>query len=198
MTHTPHPPPRSRALRALRVLLAAGVVTVLASCAAQQEAPATVAESESPAPVVSSVSPTPSPTPVVEIRTVVKAEKIPFQTRRVQDPNLAKGKTRVRTPGVPGVRTLSYEVTYIDRVETSRRLVSKEVTRKPVAKVVAIGTKAVRRCDPNYTGACVPIAYDVDCAGGSGDGPAYVQGPVRVVGSDIYELDRDGDGIACD
>jgi hypothetical protein len=44
--------------------------------------------------------------------------------------------------------------------------------------------------------ACVPIARDVDCAGGSGDGPAYVQGPVTVIGSDIYDLDRDG--IACD
>ncbi|MBM0238668.1 hypothetical protein JNW88_18680 [Micromonospora sp. ATA32] len=28
--------------------------------------------------------------------------------------------------------------------------------------------------------------------------PAYVDGPVRVVGSDIYDLDRDGDGIGCD
>jgi hypothetical protein len=46
-------------------------------------------------------------------------------------------------------------------------------------------------CDPNYSGACVPIASDVDCEGGSGDGPAYVSGPVTVVGDDIYELDRD-------
>ena len=53
-------------------------------------------------------------------------------------------------------------------------------------------------CDPNYSGACVPIASDVDCAGGSGNGPAYVAGPVRVVGRDIYGLDRDGDGIGCD
>ena len=53
-------------------------------------------------------------------------------------------------------------------------------------------------CDPNYTRACVPIASDVDCAGGNGNGPAYVQGPIYVVGTDIYELDRDGDGIACD
>ena len=53
-------------------------------------------------------------------------------------------------------------------------------------------------CDPNYTGACVPIASDVDCAGGSGNGPAYVAGPVRVVGSDIYKLDSDGNGIGCE
>ncbi len=52
-------------------------------------------------------------------------------------------------------------------------------------------------CDPNYSG-CVPIASDVDCAGGDGDGPAYVSGPIRVIGRDIYHLDGDGDGIACE
>jgi hypothetical protein len=52
-------------------------------------------------------------------------------------------------------------------------------------------------CDPNYSG-CVPIASDVDCTGGSGNGPAYVAGPVQVIGSDIYGLDRDGDGIGCE
>lgn len=53
-------------------------------------------------------------------------------------------------------------------------------------------------CDPNYEEACVPVASDVDCEFGNGNGPAYVIGPVRVVGKDIYELDRDGDGIACE
>jgi hypothetical protein len=44
----------------------------------------------------------------------------------------------------------------------------------------------------------VPVASDVDCEGKGGNGPAYVRGPVRVVGSDIYGLDRDGDGIGCE
>ncbi|WP_251046002.1 hypothetical protein [Arthrobacter sp. ISL-85] len=52
-------------------------------------------------------------------------------------------------------------------------------------------------CDPNYSG-CVPIASDVDCAGGSGNGPAYVRGPIQVTGRDIYGLDADHDGIACE
>ena len=53
-------------------------------------------------------------------------------------------------------------------------------------------------CDSNYSGACVPIDSDVDCAGGSGNGPSYVAGPVTVVGDDIYGLDRDGNGTACE
>lgn len=52
-------------------------------------------------------------------------------------------------------------------------------------------------CDPNYSG-CVPVASDVDCQGGSGNGPAYVKGPVNVTGSDIYGLDNDHDGIGCE
>ena len=52
-------------------------------------------------------------------------------------------------------------------------------------------------CHPSYEGACVPFASDVDCAGGSGDGPEYV-GRVRVVGPDVYQLDRDGNGIGCE
>ena len=52
-------------------------------------------------------------------------------------------------------------------------------------------------CHPSYEGACVPITSDVDCIGGSGNGPAYV-GRVIVVGPDVYGLDRDGDGIGCD
>src|SRR5215813_6264691 len=68
----------------------------------------------------------------------------------------------------------------------------------------AIGTTAAApspstesQCDPNYSG-CVPIATDVDCAGGRGDGPAFVKGPVRVIGKDIYKLDSDHDGIGCE
>ena len=54
------------------------------------------------------------------------------------------------------------------------------------------------KCDPNYEGACLnPDSPDYDCRGGSGDGPDYT-GPVRSVGSDPFDLDRDGDGLACE
>jgi hypothetical protein len=52
-------------------------------------------------------------------------------------------------------------------------------------------------CTPGYS-PCIPPGPDVDCAGGSGDGPRYVSGPVRVTGSDPYGLDSDGDGYGCE
>lgn len=122
---------------------------------------------------------------------------IPFKTRKVKDKTLAKGETRVREKGVAGVRTVTWEITYTDGEMTGRRVVRTVVKRKPVTEVIAVGAKQASKCDPNYSG-CVPIASDVDCAGGSGNGPAYVRGPVTVIGDDIYELDRDGDGVACD
>ena len=54
-----------------------------------------------------------------------------------------------------------------------------------------------RRTAPPGTPPCLAPAPDYDCAGGSGDGPAYT-GFVRVTGSDPYGLDADGDGLACE
>ena len=70
-------------------------------------------------------------------------------------------------------------------------------TAAPTTAAPTTAAPSGPKCDPNYSG-CVPIASDVDCAGGSGDGPAYVEGPINVIGTDIYGLDRDKDGIACE
>jgi hypothetical protein len=50
----------------------------------------------------------------------------------------------------------------------------------------------------------VPIASDVDCEGGSGNGPVYT-GTVQVIGQDEYGRDDDGGvgrdddgGVGCD
>lgn len=62
-----------------------------------------------------------------------------------------------------------------------------------VARPVA---SAPSNCTPGYT-PCLPPASDYDCAGGEGDGPKYT-GYVRVTGTDPYDLDTDGDGVACE
>ncbi|RAO15928.1 Beta-N-acetylhexosaminidase [Micromonospora noduli] len=161
---------------------------------AQEESPI-AAPSSAPATAPSSAA----AVPVVQVTTVTEQATIRYGERTVKDSSLAEGKRVVRTKGVNGVRTLTYEVTTTDGVRTNKKLVKSAVTKQPVTQVVAVGTKKPQssKCDPNYSG-CVPIASDVDCAGGSGNGPAYVSGPIRVIGDDIYDLDRDGDGIACD
>jgi hypothetical protein len=60
-------------------------------------------------------------------------------------------------------------------------------------------TAAPANCHTSYQGACLIVGIgDYDCAGGSGNGPNYVSGPVYVVGWDEFELDRDGDGVGCE
>ena len=61
---------------------------------------------------------------------------------------------------------------------------------KPLAPVVS-------NCTTGYK-PCLAPAPDYDCAGGSGDGPMYAVGPIYVTGSDPYDLDSEGDGIACE
>lgn len=78
--------------------------------------------------------------------------------------------------------------------------------RRPLAIVAASAAilsaaapaGAQRNCHPSYLGACIPPnASDVDCFGGTGNGPLYI-GRVRVVGPDVYRLDADGYGIGCE
>lgn len=56
-----------------------------------------------------------------------------------------------------------------------------------------------RNCDPAYPDVCLRDGIgDYDCAGGSGNGPNYVSGPIRVLPPDPFDLDRDADGIGCE
>lgn len=69
--------------------------------------------------------------------------------------------------------------------------------RRPRTPPVTATTATPGGCDPSYAGACLDAAAaDYDCAGGSGDGPEYT-GEVRVVGEDDFDLDRNGDRVAC-
>ncbi|WBB77365.1 G5 domain-containing protein [Micromonospora sp. WMMD882] len=141
-------------------------------------------------------TPTPSPSGEVEIRQVRETARIPFPVQTVEDAGLPDGQQAVRTKGVTGLKTLFYEVTYVDGEPTGKRLLRSEVTKVPVTQIVAVGTSRTAECDPNYSG-CVPVAEDVDCAG-RGDGPVWLTGTVKVTGEDVYRLDRNGNDIACD
>ena len=157
-------------------------------------------------PVTSTVAPVTKPQPKIETKTVTATEAVAFTSSTIEDGTIAQGVTQTKTAGVNGVRTITHEVTYTDGVETARTVTKDEVTTAPVNEVTALGTRVayvpppvVQRasnCDPNYTG-CVPVASDVDCIGGSGNGPAYT-GKVQVIGTDIYGLDRNGDGWGCE
>lgn len=192
---------------------AAIVVLGVTGCATASEPVSFVAAGEQREVPRTSIAPptaTPTPTPVVIETDVVTTEPVPFAATTVEDGALPSGQQQVTTAGQDGERTLTYRVRTVDGVEVGRELVTDIVSRAPVDQVTSIGTyvapppppppaaPASNGCDPNYADACVPIASDVDCAWGSGNGPAYFDGVARVVGVDVYDLDRDGDGYACE
>ncbi len=84
-------------------------------------------------------------------RTITEEEEIPFGEETVADPSLETGKTEVRQLGQVGTKRVNYEVFYIDNKEVSRKKISEEVIRKPVARVTAVGSK---RSLPPATGTC--------------------------------------------
>jgi hypothetical protein len=141
--------------------------------------------------------------PTTSKKKVFEYKTIPFKKKTVTDDSLPKGEKTIRTTGTNGTRKLTYEVTLVNGVQTAKRLLRQDVAKQPRTQVTAVGTKVEEEetessgCDPNYSGACVPIASDVDCSGGTGNGPEYVRGPVNVIGEDIYGLDSDGDGVGC-
>lgn len=138
--------------------------------------------------------------PVVETKLVEQSLALPYSSLTQNDPTMPKGQKSV-TPGENGEKVITFKITYTDGQETGRVVDHERITKAPVNEITRIGTMSTQKdeaqCNENYAG-CVPEASDVDCADGQGDGPAFVRGPIKVIGSDVYGLDRDHDGIACE
>jgi hypothetical protein len=78
-------------------------------------------------------------------RTLTIEEEIPFIERTEKDYNLDPGVSEVRQLGEVGMKKLSYNVLYMDNVEVSRELISEEITKEPVERIVAVGASAIER-----------------------------------------------------
>ncbi len=77
------------------------------------------------------------------IKTIKYTEKIDYKTVYTNNTSQLITWSRVKTQGQEGSQDIVAEVTYIDGVETSRKTISKTVTKQPVTKVVERGTKPV-------------------------------------------------------
>lgn len=105
--------------------------------------------------------------------------------------------------GYAQVATYPPDVKYVDYFirfqrearEANRGLWSLDDTTRGSSSQNAGGSSSGssgQKCDPNYSGACVPpCPPDVDCGDISAKG-------FRVVSTDVHRLDQDKDGIACE
>lgn len=145
---------------------------------------------------------------IVVALVVVGALASPFTNTGSKQPRVApeaaasqSGVTAPTIEPTPEVRAPSSEPTPEVEATTPPPVVRSTPKPKAPAPVPrpSVKKKTSSTCDPNYSGACLkPNVEDYDCAGGSGNGPYYVEGPIRVVGDDHYRLDSDHDGTACE
>ena len=100
--------------------------------------------------------PKPTPTPKVEYKTTPETapktlvenkpelksttEAVPFKTIEQPDATLPKGQTKVVQEGVNGEQIVFSEVTTVDGKSTSK-VIKSSITKQPVDKVIAVGTK---------------------------------------------------------
>jgi uncharacterized protein YabE (DUF348 family) len=81
-------------------------------------------------------------------------------TRR-SDSTLYKGQTKTLKAGADGARLVTYKITKVDGKVESKKVVSSTVTQQPVARLVAVGTKArpaATRSAGNTSGAGLNLA----------------------------------------
>jgi hypothetical protein len=169
-------------------LLAAATLLV-AACEAQPEAttgPTAPASPEVASPEVAS----PAEPESVVVPDVVGA-KLPRARRALREVGLAREVTRKASPEPAGT------------VLRQRPLGGLEVQPGHTVTLVVAKPQPPPPA-PNDYSPPIPPGPDVDCAGGTGDGPRYEGqgdvpfGPFQVIGTDIYGLDGNGDGVGCE
>lgn len=79
--------------------------------------------------------------PTVTTKTITENETIPFETQSVQDPNTQQGQTVVKQEGRDGQKQKTFEITYNNGSEVSRKVTGETVVLQPVPKIIANGTK---------------------------------------------------------
>lgn len=110
---------------------------------------------------------------------------VPFSTKRVENPSMAKGATEIATKGVKGTNEETWTVVYKDGKKVSEKKVSTKVVKAPVTQVVKVGTKKAEsssassrsnsRSRSNSGSASNPVTSGSTCVAstyGEGDGTA--------------------------
>jgi len=67
--------------------------------------------------------------------------EVAYQTEYYSDDSLYNGVSRVTTEGKTGINHLTANVTYVNNIETSRRVTNAKIVSTPVTERIALGTK---------------------------------------------------------
>ena len=118
-------------------------------------------------------------------------EEVDFNTIEKDDSSLEQGKTKVETEGSKGKDKVTYEITYIDGVESERKEISRETVTAAVDKVILNGTK-ISFNGKSYSRKLVVKAYSYTGGGRTAMGTRARVGEIAVdpkvipLGSRVY------------
>jgi resuscitation-promoting factor RpfB len=84
---------------------------------------------------------------------VTEQRRVPFPTKVINDPTLAKGVTRIVSPGRPGILSVTYAIVYVDGKLVGKTEISRKLLQAPITQLQRNGTKAP---PPASTGSSSP------------------------------------------
>lgn len=109
-------------------------------------------------------------TPSLTVRVVrneVTTQSVPYSVQQINSDTLAKGKTKVVTPGQPGVLQLTNAVTYEGDKVVGTKLLSTTLLKAPVTEQVKVGSKSKSSKSGSSSGDNSAFNFNND--GGSGN-----------------------------
>lgn len=127
----------------------------------------------------------------VKVREETVEEAVPFETVNKDDVSMDEGTKKVVTEGVAGKDKVTYEVTYVDGKEASRKELSREQITAAVNEVVAHGTR-ISYNGKSYSRKIVVKAYAYTGGGRTAMGTRARVGEIAVdpsvipLGTNVY------------
>ena len=127
----------------------------------------------------------------VETEKVTVKEKVPFEVITQHDNTMSEGETKVLIEGEDGKDRVTYEVTYIDGREASRKELKRKVLKPVVDEVVANGTRILYN-GRSYSRKLVVKAYSYTGGGITAMGTRARVGEIAVdpriipLGTNVY------------
>ena len=86
--------------------------------------------------------------PIKYVREMETISFLDYQTLEVETSSLNVGTRAVLVKGERGEKKSTVEITYVDGIESARKVLSSEVTKKPVVETIGIGTYSACPDDP--------------------------------------------------
>jgi hypothetical protein len=86
-------------------------------------------------------------------QTVTEEQDVAFDIEKIQDADQPVGYRTVKTPGVAGKKTVTYEIEMKNGQQVSRNEIQSVVTQQPTKQVEIIGTKMANTFTGDFAGA---------------------------------------------